>query len=197
MAFETLLALAGFALVASATPGPNTLMLLASGVNFGFTRTMPHIFGIMVGFSGLLFATGLGLGSLLLAVPTMHLALKIAGACYLLYLAYRIASSSSVGQSNGKERPMTLLEASAFQWVNPKAWMMGVTAMAIYVDPANVWQTIATVIIAFVLVGLPATVLWTVVGTSLRRLLSDAKRLRIFNVSMGVLLALTVMPLIS
>lgn len=197
MTFETLLALVGFALVASATPGPNTLMLLTSGVNFGFTRTMPHIVGIMVGFSGLLFATGLGLGSLLLAVPTLHFALKIAGACYLLYLAYRIASSRSVGQSNGKERPMTLLEASAFQWVNPKAWMMGVTAMAVYVDPANVWRTVAFVIITFVLVGLPAAVLWTVVGTGLRRLLSDAKRLRIFNISMGVLLALTVVPLIS
>ncbi|MGO4841915.1 LysE family translocator, partial [Rhizobiaceae sp. 2RAB30] len=115
----------------SVTPGPNNLMLLASGVNFGFQRTVPHMLGIGAGFLVLLLSIGLGLGALLSAYPALHLALKFAGGAYLLYLAWRIAMSRSLSDSRGeKARPMSFLEAAAFQWVNPKAWMIALTGMA-------------------------------------------------------------------
>ncbi len=136
MSSEVFFALLVYAFVTSITPGPNNFMLLASGVNFGFIRTIPHMLGIGGGFLSLLLAVGFGLGAVLTAFPSLHLALKIAGGAYLLYLAWRIAMSRSLGKDGDtKARPMTFLEAAAFQWVNPKAWVMAVTAMAVYTNP--------------------------------------------------------------
>ena len=136
MSVDAFLALLVYAFVTSITPGPNNLMLLASGVNFGFVRTIPHMLGIGGGFLVLLLAVGFGLGAVLTAFPSLHLALKIAGGAYLLYLAWRIAMSRSMAKDGEtKGRPMTFLEAAAFQWVNPKAWVMAVGAMAIYANP--------------------------------------------------------------
>src|SRR5690349_4584797 len=124
---EAFFALLVYSFVTSVTPGPNNLMLLASGVNFGIIRTIPHILGIGSGFMTLLLAVGFGLGAVLTAFPVLHLALKIAGGAYLLYLAYRTAMSRSLKDGVAKARPMTFLEAAAFQWVNPKAWVMALT----------------------------------------------------------------------
>src|SRR5690606_21438896 len=121
MSLDIFMALVVFAFVTSITPGPNNVMLMASGVNFGFRRTIPHIFGIGIGFLSLLLGVGFGLGALLTAFPALHLALKIAGGVYLLHLAWRIAMTRSLGDGSGTAaRPMTFLEAAAFQWVNPK-----------------------------------------------------------------------------
>jgi threonine/homoserine/homoserine lactone efflux protein len=121
MTLDILIALAGYALVTSVTPGPNNFMLLASGVNFGFLRSIPHALGIGVGFFALLIATGFGLGALLIAYPALNLALKLVGGAYLLYLAWRIGMSRSMGEGRAATgRPMTFLEAAAFQWVNPR-----------------------------------------------------------------------------
>jgi threonine/homoserine/homoserine lactone efflux protein len=122
MSLEIFLSLLLFAFTTSITPGPNNMMLLASGVNFGFRRTIPHMLGIGSGFLSLLLAVGFGLGAVLAAFPPLFLALKVAGGLYLLWIAWKIGTSRSLGEGGGTgTRPMTFLEAAAFQWVNPKA----------------------------------------------------------------------------
>src|SRR3954468_20974623 len=123
MPLEKIIPLFLYAFVTSITPGPNNFMLLASGVNFGFWRTVPHMLGISVGFASLLIGVGCGLGAMLVAFPALHTSLKIAGGAYLLYLSWRIASSRSLAtDGEAGARPMTLIESAAFQWINPKAW---------------------------------------------------------------------------
>ena len=139
---------------------------------------------------------GLGLGALLSAYPALHTALKVAGAAYLLYLAWRIARSRSLGGGGDQSRPMSFLEAAAFQWVNPKAWVLAVTAMAVYTDPAQPFLSVAIVAIAFTLVNLPSVSSWAGFGMALRGFLADPVRLKWFNVAMGVLLAATLWPML-
>ncbi|KQZ81420.1 lysine transporter LysE [Mesorhizobium sp. Root157] len=197
MPFDTLLALLAYAFVTSITPGPNNLMLLTSGVNFGFTRTVPHMLGIGIGFVVLLLAVGLGLGAVLLAFPALHTILKVAGCAYLLHLAWKIAMSRSIeGKGEAKSRPMTFLEAAAFQWVNPKAWVMAVTAMAVYTDPAAPLWSMVVISLVFGIVNLPSVSTWAGFGMALRGFLADPGRLKWFNIAMGVLLAATLWPMI-
>ena len=197
MTNDLLLALIVFAFVTSITPGPNNFMLLASGVNFGFRRTIPHMLGIGGGFLSLLLGVGFGLGALLTAYPSLHLALKLAGGAYLLYLAWRIAMSRSLSEKDGKAaRPMTFLEAAAFQWVNPKAWVMAVTAMAVYSDPAAPFLSVLIVALAFALVNLPSVSTWAGFGMALRGFLADPVRLKWFNIAMGVALAVSLWPML-
>ncbi len=187
-----------YAFVTSITPGPNNLMLLASGVNFGFVRTIPHMLGIAGGFLSLLLGVGFGLGAVLTAFPSLHLALKVAGGAYLLFLAWRIATSRSMGRADegAATRPMSFLEAAAFQWVNPKAWVMAVTAMAVYTNPQAPVLSVVLVALAFAAVNLPSVSTWAGFGTALRGFLSDPQRLKWFNIGMGVLLAATLWPML-
>tara|TARA_R110000868_G_scaffold102649_5_gene282743 strand:- start:2071 stop:2667 length:597 start_codon:yes stop_codon:yes gene_type:complete len=197
MSFDVLLALIGFAFVTSVTPGPNNFMLLASGVNFGFRRTLPHMLGIGVGFFSLLLAVGFGLGALLTAFPSLHLALKIGGGLYLIYLAWRIAMSRSLpGKTDSAGRPMWFIEAAGFQWINPKAWMMAVTSMAIYTNPQSPFASVFLVAGAYVLVNFPSVSVWTGFGVVLRSFLDDPVRLKWFNIAMGVALVLTLLPML-
>jgi len=196
MPLETFLWMVVFALVTSVTPGPNNLMLLASGVNFGFVRTIPHMFGIALGFGSLLLSVGLGLGALLIAWPALGIALKAAGAAYLLYLAWKIAGSRTMGSAGKASKPITLLQAAAFQWVNPKAWMMSITAMALYADPLNPGVTVPLVALSFVIVNFPSVSLWAGFGTMLRSFLDDPQRLKCFNIIMAVLLVATLVPML-
>lgn len=197
MPADTFLALLVYAFVSSVTPGPNNFMLLASGVNFGFRRTIPHMLGIGIGFFALLLAVGWGLGALLTAVPALHAALKLLGGAYLLYLAWKIASSRSLGDGKGvKARPMTFLEAAAFQWVNPKAWVMAVSSMAVYTDPLAPFVTAFLVASAFAVVNFPSVSAWAGFGVALRGFLADPERLKWFNIAMGLLLALTLVPML-
>lgn len=198
MSLDVFAALLVFAFVTSITPGPNNFMLLASGVNFGFVRTIPHMFGIGAGFLSLLLGVGFGLGALLTAFPALHTALKIAGGAYLLYLAWRTAMARSMGQSQGASaRPMTFLEAAAFQWVNPKAWVMAVTAMSLYTSPTAPFMSVIFVSIAFALVNLPSVSTWAGFGVALRGFLSDPTRLKWFNIAMGVALAASIWPMLQ
>jgi threonine/homoserine/homoserine lactone efflux protein len=196
MSAEVFLALLGYAFVTSITPGPNNLMLLASGVNFGFIRTIPHMLGVGIGFFVMLLAVGFGLGAVFTAFPALHLVLKVLGSAYLLYLAWRIATTRSLAKE-GKAGtvPMTFLEAAAFQWVNPKAWVMALSAMAIYTNPDRPFLSIWIVAAAFALVNLPSVSSWAGFGTALRGFLSDPVRLKWFNIAMGVLLVLTLWPM--
>jgi threonine/homoserine/homoserine lactone efflux protein len=198
MSAETFVALIAFAFVSSITPGPNNFMLLASGVNFGFRRTIPHMVGIGVGFFSLLMGVGLGLGALLEAYPQLHTTLKFAGGAYLLWLAFKIARSRSMSSGGtGRDRPMTFLEAAAFQWVNPKAWIMAVTAMAIHTSPSAPYLSVLLVATAFALVNFPSVSTWAGFGTALRGFLADPVRLKWFNIAMGVLLAASVVPMLK
>ena len=197
MSLDLFAALVGFAFVSSVTPGPNNMMLLASGVNFGFRRTVPHMLGIGFGFASLLLGVGFGLGALLAAFPALHLALKVAGGAYLLYLAWRIGTSRTLAEAGSASRPMSFSEAAAFQWVNPKAWVMAVTAMAIYTTPEAPVLSVLLVAAAFALVNLPSVSVWAGFGTALRGWLSDPVRLRWFNVAMGLLLVATLWPMLA
>jgi threonine/homoserine/homoserine lactone efflux protein len=195
---DSLAALVVFAFVASITPGPANFMLLTSGVNFGFARTIPQLLGISLGFTSLLLAVGFGLGGILLALPSLHAALKMAGGAYILWLAWRIATSRSISSGGGgKARPPRFFDSAMFPWINPKAWVIAVTAMALYTDPNAPFLSVVLISVAFALVNLPSIATWAACGVVLRGLLSDPARLKRFNILMGVLLAATVWPMLS
>jgi threonine/homoserine/homoserine lactone efflux protein len=197
MSVDTLLALVLFAFSTSITPGPNNMMLFASGVNFGFRRTIPHMFGIGAGFLSLLLGVGLGLGALLATVPLAYTGLKIAGGLYLVWIAWKIGTSRSLGQGEAKASPMTFFGAAAFQWVNPKAWVMAVTAMAVYPDPRNYALTVAIVALVFAAVNVPSVSTWAGFGSALREWLSVPVRLKWFNITMAILLVLSLWPMLK
>jgi threonine/homoserine/homoserine lactone efflux protein len=194
---EIFLTLLVFAFVTSITPGPNNFMLLASGVNFGFKRTIPHMFGIGSGFFTLLLGVGLGLGALIQSFPLAYGILKFAGGGYLIYLAYKIATSRSLNTVDGKARPMTFMEAAAFQWINPKAWVMAVTAMATYTSSEAYFATVLTVGIAFALVNIPSVSSWAAFGQMMRGWLADPLRLKWFNITMAILLVASLWPMLK
>ncbi len=197
MTLTTLFALVTYAFVSSITPGPNNMMLLASGVNFGFRRTIPHIIGIVIGFGVLIGAVGLGLGALLVAFPPMHVALKIAGGAYLLWLAFKIGTARSLSNGKGEAaRPMGILGAAAFQWVNVKAWVMAVTATALFATPDRPFLSAAIVAGVAMIVNLPCVSLWAAFGQALRGFLADPVRLKWFNIAMGLALAATLWPML-
>jgi threonine/homoserine/homoserine lactone efflux protein len=196
MTTATLVALFGFAFATSITPGPNNMMLFASGVNFGFRRTIPHMFGISVGFFVLLLAIGFGLGALLETVPLLYTVIKFAGGAYLLWIAWKIGNTHKLGEVKGGAEPMTFLGAAAFQWVNPKAWVMAVTAMATYTDAKAFFASVVLVGAVFAIVNLPSVSSWAAFGSVLRAWLSVPPRLKWFNISMAVLLVVSLWPML-
>ena len=193
---DALLPLALFALVTSITPGPNNLMLMASGLNFGFRRTIPHMLGIAAGFAVLLLLVGAGLVRLFELWPPLHTLLQAVAVLYLLYLAWRIAGAASPEASGSRARPFTVLEAALFQWVNPKAWTMALTAVTVYA-PSESFTAILFVALVFSAINLPSVGLWAVVGEQARRLLTDARQRRVFNVTMAVLLVASLYPIVA
>ncbi|WP_439572998.1 LysE family translocator [Phreatobacter sp.] len=197
MSSATLLAIPALAFVTSISPGPSNIMLLVSGVNFGFRRTIPQMVGITAGFSMLLVTAGLGLGAVLRAVPALELVLKVGGGAYLLYLAWRIAMARSMAAETGSgARPLTFLESAAFQWANPKAWVVALTVMAVHADPVSPVVSSVLVAAVFALVNLPSISVWAAFGLALRRVIADPVRLRWFNIAMGSLLALSLWPML-
>ncbi|MXZ80569.1 MAG: LysE family translocator [Gammaproteobacteria bacterium] len=199
MTAEHVIAILLFTTVASATPGPNNLMLLSSGINYGFYRTIPHMMGICIGFTFLLSVAGLGLVQMFEAYPAVYQFLKIASAAYLLYLSWKIATAVSGGAGENETdpvrgRPFTFLQAAAFQWVNPKAWTMALTAMTAYLPPIEPILGVVLIVVIFTLVCIPSVIAWTVLGVQMRRFLSDPVRLRQFNILTGCLLAVSLYP---
>jgi len=184
--------LAMFAFVSSITPGPNNAMLLASGANFGFRASLPHAAGVMFGFLGLVFLCGLGLGGVFRAYPVLHLALKWAGAAYLLYLAFRIATSRVIGVGRVGARPMTFLQAVAFQAVNPKGWAMALGTVATYLPSGYSLVDLLLALSIFGGLNGPSILTWMGSGVALRRFLDRPAVLRSFNIGMGLSLALSV-----
>jgi threonine/homoserine/homoserine lactone efflux protein len=187
-----------FAFVSSITPGPNNTMLLASGVNFGFRRSIPHALGVSIGFMLMVLAVGLGLGAAFKAVPVAYTVLRYAGAAYLLYLAYRIATSGPMNADghSGERRPMSFLGAAAFQWVNPKAWVMAIGAITTYTPADGYLANVCVVALVFAIVNLPSVCLWVGCGTALRRVLQERRWLRLFNGLMAALLVASLYPML-
>ena len=192
-----MLAFVGFAFVGSITPGPNNAMLLASGANHGFRRTVPHIAGISLGTMVMLVLVGFGLGQVFAAVPLIYGVLRYAGAAYLLWLAWTIARAGPMAGRQGGGQPMTFWQAAAFQWVNPKAWIMVVGAVTTYAPRDGFGQNIAVLALLLGLVNVPSVSVWAGFGTALRPLLSHPGRVRVFNGAMALLLVLSLLPVLG
>ncbi|RNF34221.1 LysE family translocator [Paracoccus methylarcula] len=192
---EMLLALAGFAFVTSATPGPNNMMLMASGANFGIRRTVPHMLGVAWGFALMIVLVGLGIDRLIAANPALETALKWISLAYMLWLAWKIAHAAPPQQSGetARARPFTFLQAAAFQWVNPKAWAMALGALSAYAAGVGGALVVGAV---FAVVNLSSVSIWAMSGQGLGRLLTTPGRLRLFNVSMAVLLVASMLPVL-
>jgi len=196
MNYEIISALIIFSFVSSITPGPNNLMLMSSGVNFGFKRTLPHMFGVAAGFTLMVVLVGLGIMQVFDIYPLSYQILKVISVSYLFYLAYKIATSGAITATNAvKVAPMTFLQAALFQWVNPKAWTMALTAISVYAPSKSV-SAIMFVALVFGMVNLPCISCWAILGQQMQRLLSSYRRLRIFNFSMALLLVLSLYPVI-
>ena len=193
MMIQILPALLAFAFVTSVTPGPNNMMLMASGANFGFRRTVPHMFGIAIGFTAMVFLVGMGLTGLFLAEPRLGKALAVVSVLYMLWLAWKIAHAAPPEERPSEARPLTFLQAAAFQWVNPKAWAMALSACALYA-PDQTARAVGFVALVFGAVNLPSVSVWAAMGQGMRRILTDRRRLVLFNWAMAALLVLSMLP---
>lgn len=195
---DTLIAASLFALASYITPGPNNTMILSSGVRFGLRRSLPHLLGICLGFAFMLVAVGLGLHTLLHDHPAVLTAMRWVGAAWMLYLAYQLATARGGPADVGSgERPMTFLGASAFQWINPKAWVMAVTAMSTYLPPDAGWLGTLQLATVQTLVGSPCVLVWAAFGSAMREWLQDPLRLRLFNIAMALALVASLYPLLQ
>jgi threonine/homoserine/homoserine lactone efflux protein len=185
---ESLLPLALFAFVSSITPGPNNIMLTSSGILFGFQRSIPHMLGITFGFGVMLALCAAGVGSLLLAIPAIHIVLKVLGSTYLVYLAWNLRSMAFRQDENQHARPMSFMGAALFQFANPKAWVMAVTGASAFLPLMQpVWFAIALFCLVFCTVNLPCIGIWAGTGAALRRYLAEPHWQRLFCVMMVLL----------
>ncbi len=197
MTYDLILALIAFAAVSSITPGPNNLMLMASGANFGLIRTIPHMLGVSIGFVFMVILVGAGLVQVFDAFPVTYTVLKVLSVSYLLYLAWKIASNRKPPRgADAGSKPLTFVQAAAFQWVNPKAWSMALTALGVYAPPSPTLINIVVVAAVFGITNLPAITTWVLMGQQMSRFLNTPKRLMIFNVTAGLLLVATLYPIL-
>lgn len=193
---ELLAALVLFAFVASITPGPNNTMLMASGANFGFRATMPHLAGVVIGFAGMVLAVGLGLGRVFAAFPQMHSILAILGGAYMVWLAWKIATAKGVGGAAVGGGPLNFGQAAAFQWVNPKAWVMAIGAVTTYAPQDHYNANVVLVSFVVMAVNAPCVATWMGFGVGLRRFLDRPAMMRGFNLTMAALLLASLAPLV-
>ncbi len=195
---ETFLPVLAFVVASTCTPGPNNLMVLASGANWGLARTLPHIVGISLGVPVMVVAVGVGIAALFDALPWLHTALQLVAFAYLCWLAWQVATAGRPGEKGGIGRPLTLLQAAAFQWVNPKAWALVLGGMAVFIDPqGNRLFQVLFIALLFGLVCLPNCIAWAVFGRGIARFLADDGRRRWFNAAMAVLLVLSAAPALA
>ena len=195
---DIFIALLTFAFASSVTPGPNNLMLMASGANYGLRRTLPHMLGISLGHMVMVFAVGVFLLRVFSQFPALNLALKILSVTYMLWLAWRIATAVPQDAKAVTGTPLTFLQAAAFQWVNPKAWFMAITAITNYApQERGVWVGALTVAAVFAATNLPSVSVWAWLGVQVRRFLDTPARLRTFNITMAVLLLLSLWPVLQ
>lgn len=185
-----------FAIASTGTPGPNNLMILASGLNYGIRRSIPHLLGICTGVPLMILAIGMGLDQLFSRWPLLFTVLKVAGISYLLFLAWKIATTRVSDSDRTVTQPMTYMQGALFQWVNPKAWVMVLSAVASFtVTDQQLAPQIAGIALTFLPIGLMCVGCWLVAGESLRQLLRDARKQQLFNLFMACLLVLSIVPM--
>ncbi len=194
---DLILPVALFAFSMSITPGPNNVMVTASGANFGYRRTIPHLLGIGLGYPAMVAGVGFGLGGVFEAVAAVHVVLKYVGSGAILWMAWRIATAGGTGPATERAgRPFTFLQAAAFQWVNPKGWVVAIGAVSAFTTvEGDVFREVGAITLSFVSVNYACASVWTLFGVGIGRLLKRGNRLRIFNVSMGLLLVAAIVPL--
>ena len=199
MSQQLLFAFIVFAVVMFITPGPNNIMVLSSGLTYGFRRTMPHIAGITIGFAFMVAAVGLGFGTVFLAYPVLQIVLKYAGAAYLVYLAIMIALSGppKAGEGDGRRGPMTFWGAALFQWVNVKGWVMVIGTITAYAAIARFPLNVAIQTALCLPLGVVSTALWTLFGSALRPVLTSERAVRAFNIVMALLLLASLYPVFA
>lgn len=189
-----LIAMASFCLAASITPGPNNMMLLSSGATFGLRRTLPHMIGISTGCAVMVLLLGWSLGGIAERLPVLYPVLHVVSTAYLLWLAWRIATSSGPHEAARRGGPLRVLDAAAFQWVNPKAWVMVLGAVGTFARPGHMATDVPVIALMLMGVGFPCITLWAGSGSALKRWLRHPKALRTFNVSAAMLLVLSIAP---
>lgn len=192
-----LLPMAIFIVVSSITPGPNNVMLTASGANFGYQRSVPHMLGISVGAALMLLLVGAGLGTVFEQVPQLYVLLQWGGATYFIWLAWKIANSGRVPTAQARPKPFNFVQAAAFQWVNPKAWIMSVGVVAAYTNPQNYWGSLLLGVATMLLLNYPCISVWTLFGAAIGRWLQSQRARQWFNWGMAGLLLLSLWPLLA
>lgn len=197
---ELYIAILVFAVSTTITPGPNNIMIMSSGLNFGLKRSLPHLMGIGLGFPLMVAGVGLGFGAIFERFPVIHEVIKVLGVLYLIYLAYLVATSApkSLDNDTNETKPLTFIQAALFQWINPKAWVMATGAVAAYTtQDASIMLQVMFISLAFLIAGVPCVGVWLVCGTWLKRFLKEVKYQRIFNLSMATLLIVSILPVIG
>ena len=196
MNLEIIMALTLFAFASSISPGPNNLMLMSSGANFGFRKTLPHMLGVGLGFTLMVALVGMGIMQVFDLYPSSYLILKWCSVVYLIYLSYKVATASAPDKKQlNTSKPFSFIQAVLFQWVNPKAWTMALTSIGIYA-PQRDTSSVIIVALVFGAVNLPSISVWVVLGQKLQKILSSVKRLRIFNAVMATLLLASLYPVL-
>lgn len=197
MTFEHFIALQVFAAIAAYTPGPNNVLLMASGVNFGFRRSLPLVLGVTFGFPLMIGLVGLGLGRVFETYATLYTVLKFAGAAYMLYLAWKIATSEPSGSGEANDnKPISFVQMALFQWINPKGWIMAVTALSAYTSSSAYYTGVAVVVATFVVMGLTSAIAWALFGAGLKQVMSDPRYFRLINIGLAVLLVASLVPIL-
>ena len=195
---ELILPILLFAISAAITPGPNNIMLMASGLNFGVQKSIPHLLGVAIGFPIMIILIGLGFEIVFVEFPLLHEIIKIAGIIYLIYLAWRVATSSRQSIEGARAIPLRFWQAVLFQWVNPKAWIMATGAIAAYTSLyADFFTQVLIIALTFMVVAFPCAGSWLVFGSSLKRFLQKPAYQHAFNITMALLLIASIMPVIS
>jgi len=194
---DLLWALLLFVVVTLFTPGPNNTMLMTTGLNFGFRRGLSHLWGVALGFAVMVLAVGLGLGALFQAYPAAYTVLKYAGAAYLLYLAWQIATAGELKEGAARGRLIAFLEAAAFQWLNPKGWVMAVGAVSTYAAVAAFPLNMLLMAFLFGSLGILSSATWLGFGTGLKRLLTSPGAVRAVNITMALLLVASLWPIFA
>ncbi|MDX3774845.1 LysE family translocator [Chromatiaceae bacterium AAb-1] len=192
---ELFFAVLFFAFSTTITPGPNNVMIMSSGMNYGVKASLPHFLGICLGFPLMVLMLGLGFGVVFERFPHLHQLIKILGIGYLLWLSWKIASAAPQKIEQGQSKPFTFLQAMLFQWVNGKAWVMASGALAAFTTVAGIyWLEVLNIGGAFLLVAFPCVGAWLVFGTLLRKVLTRPVWQRMFNIAMALILLLSVLP---
>jgi threonine/homoserine/homoserine lactone efflux protein len=194
MNIEFLMALCTFAFVSSVTPGPNNLMLMTSGANFGIWRTIPHLLGVVFGFVLMVILVGTGLMQVFTAYPVSHDVLRVGSVAYLCYLAWKIAMARPRATKT-EAKPLNSLQAALFQWVNPKAWAMALTAVTVYA-PSQSLAAVGLIALVCGVVNMPSVFVWVLLGSKMQGFLDSGARLRAFNYTMALLLLGTIYPVV-